>query len=166
MAAVAARFTSASHLWLGFSLGLAPVGAWIAVTERLDWPPLVLSLAVTLWVAGFDVIYSLQDEAFDRSHGLRSLPSTVGGRRALATARHFHLGAVVGFALFADLAGGGWLRILAVASAGLLLLWQHLIVAADDRRSVGAAFFAPNGFLPLLMCLLFLVAKYLDVSAP
>jgi 4-hydroxybenzoate polyprenyltransferase len=86
------RFTAGSHLWLGSALGLAPIAAWIAVTAEFAWPPLVLAAAVSLWVAGFDVIYSLQDEAFDRSRGLKSLPATLGARTALLLARLFHLG--------------------------------------------------------------------------
>ena len=82
----AKRVTAAAHLWLGVALGLAPIGAWIAETGELAPAPLVLAAAVTLWVAGFDIIYSLQDEAFDREHGLHSLPALVGGRTALAAA--------------------------------------------------------------------------------
>ena len=155
----AKRFTAAAHLWLGIALGLSPIGAWIAVTGRLDLPPLVLAGAVTLWVAGFDVIYSLQDEEFDREHDLRSLPETVGGRRALALARHLHLGALAGFAVFAAMAGGGWLRFTAVATAGTMVLWQHRLVKPGDLGAVDAAFFTANGALAIAMCLLFTAAK-------
>jgi 4-hydroxybenzoate polyprenyltransferase len=155
----AKRFTIAVHLWLGLALGIAPIGAWIAVAGRLAWPPVVLGAAVMLWVAGFDIIYSLQDESFDRSHGLRSLPAGLGGPRALWIARAFHASSLIGFAAFAVLAGGGLLRMTAVAAAGLLLLWQHRLVAPDDLRAVDAAFFNANGMLSLVMCLLFLFAK-------
>ena len=155
----AKRFTSASHLWLGLSLGIAPVGAWIAVTGTLDWPPVVLGAAVMMWVAGFDVIYSLQDESFDRNRGLRSIPASLGGSRALWMARFFHLAALLGFAGFASAAGGGWLRMTAVAAAGVLLLWQHRLVSSRDLRAIDAAFFTANGMLSLVMCFLFLFAK-------
>jgi 4-hydroxybenzoate polyprenyltransferase len=155
----AKRFTAAVHLWLGISLGLAPIGAWIAVTAHLEPPPLVLAAAVTLWVAGFDVIYSLQDERFDRQHDLRSLPAAVGGQRSLAIARLFHILSIVGFAAFAAMAGGGWLRATAVLIAGALLVWQHRLVAPDDLRAVDAAFFTANGALSIAMCLLFVAAK-------
>jgi 4-hydroxybenzoate polyprenyltransferase len=158
----AKRFTAASHLWLGSALGLAPIGAWIAVTGRLGWLPVVLAAAVTLWVAGFDVIYSLQDERFDRDQSLRSLPAVVGARRALQAARLLHIGAFVGFAAFAYLAGGGWIRLAAVAAAGALLGWQHRLVAPDDLRAVNAAFFTANGVLSVLMCLLFLAARFAE----
>ena len=122
----AKRFTAASHLWLGSALGIAPVGAWIAVTGRIGWQALVLAAAVALWVAGFDVIYSLQDEAFDRANALHSLPAKLGGKRALMLARLSHLSAYVGFTVFALAAGGGLLRLSAVVVAGLLLAWQAL----------------------------------------
>ena len=102
----AKRFTSAAHLWLGSALGIAPIGAWIAVTGTISVPAVILGAAVMLWVAGFDTIYSLQDESFDRLHGLRSLPARFGSRRALAVARGLHLLALVGFAAFAVAAGG------------------------------------------------------------
>lgn len=155
----AKRFTTGSHLWLGLALGIAPVGAWIAVTGSLTWPPVVLAAAVCLWVAGFDVIYSLQDDSFDREHGLRSLPARFGRGRALHLARLFHVLAFVGFAVFAVAAGGGFLRLAGVAAAGLLLAVQHRMVSPDDLGSVDAAFFTANGMLAVLMCVLFLFAK-------
>lgn len=155
----AKRFTAASHLWLGAALGIAPVGAWIAVTGAIAAPPLVLAAAVCLWVAGFDVIYSLQDEAFDRAHGLHSLPATLGGSRALQVARVFHGLAMLGFFAFAVIAGGGPYRLLAAAAAGLLLVRQHRLVSADDLRAVDAAFFATNGVLAVLMGALFVIAR-------
>jgi 4-hydroxybenzoate polyprenyltransferase len=155
----AKRFTSASHLWLGCALGIAPIGAWVAVTGSLDPPPLVLGAAVAFWVAGFDTIYSLQDEAFDRARGLRSLPSVMGAHRALWAARGFHLLAVVGFAVFAVAAGGGWIRLSAVAAAAVLMLWQHRLVRADDLSRVDAAFFSANGLLAVVMFVCFFAAK-------
>jgi 4-hydroxybenzoate polyprenyltransferase len=155
----AKRFTAAAHLWLGTSLGLAPLGAWIAATGSVAVPPLLLAAAVALWVAGFDIIYSLQDEAFDRARGLRSAPARLGGRGALVVARVLHSLALLGFAGFAELAGGGWLRLAAVAAAALLLLRQHRLVSVDDLSSVDAAFFTTNGVLSVVMCLLFLFAK-------
>ncbi len=155
----AKRFTAASHFWLGCGLGMAPVGAWIAVTGRIDWPPVVLAGAVCLWVAGFDIIYSLQDEDFDRKHGLFSLPARLGGRQALAVARGAHALAFLGFAAFATAAGGGVLRFAAVGTAGLLLAWQHRLIATDDLTKVDAAFFSANGMLAVGMGALFIVAR-------
>lgn len=158
----AKRFTASSHLWLGLALGIAPVGAWIAVTGRVEWPALALAVAVALWVAGFDVIYSLQDEVFDREHALHSLPARIGGRRALVVARFFHFLAFAGFLAFAMAAGGGTIRLLAVATAGLLLAWQHRLIRADDLDAVDAAFFSANGALATAMCVFFVVAKMMS----
>lgn len=155
----AKRFTSAAHLWLGFALGIAPIGAWIAVTGTIAIPAVVLGAAVMFWVAGFDTIYSLQDESFDRSHGLHSLPARFGPHGALAIARLWHLFALVGFAVFAVAAGGGWIRFAAAAAAALLMLWQHRLVHADDLSAVDAAFFTANGTLSVAMCSLFIIAK-------
>ena len=155
----AKRFTAMSHVWLGIALGLAPIGAWIAVTGRVEVAALVLAGAVALWVAGFDVIYSLQDEDFDRAHKLRSLPAILGGTRALLAARLFHTAAFVGFALFAAVSGGGWLRFGAVLLAGGLLFWQHRLVAPDRLDAVDAAFFTTNGILAVVMCILFVAAR-------
>lgn len=156
------RFTAASHLFLGFSLGIAPIGAWIAVVGGLSWPPLVLGAAVCFWVAGFDVIYSLQDEDFDRDRGLHSLPAKIGGQRALRAARCLHLLAFIGFFAFATAAGGGPIRIAAVAVAGLLLAWQHRLISAQDLENIDAAFFSSNGLLALVMCVLFVVARFVE----
>jgi len=155
----AKRWTAAAHLWLGFSLGIAPIGAWIAVTGAIAAPPLILGAAVMLWVAGFDTVYSLQDEAFDRSHGLHSIPVAFGPGSSLWIARFFHVLALVGFALFAVAAGGGWLRFAAVTAAALLMAWQHRLVRADDLSAVDAAFFTANGLLSVAMCALFVIAK-------
>ena len=155
----AKRVTSAAHLWLGFALGIAPIGAWIAVTGTIAIPAVVLGAAVMFWVAGFDTIYSLQDESFDRSHGLHSLPAQFGPHGALAIARLWHLFALVGFAVFAVAAGGGWIRFAAAAAAALLMLWQHRLVHADDLSAVDAAFFTANGTLSVAMCSLFIIAK-------
>lgn len=155
----AKRFTTWAHVWLGLSLGMAPAAAWLAVTGRLAPAPLVLGAAVSLWVAGFDIIYSLQDKAFDRAHGLFSAPARLGADRALWLARGGHLLALAGFAVFAAMAGGGVLRAAAVVAAAGLLVWQHRLVKPDDLSRVDAAFFTTNGILSVLMCVLFMLAK-------
>jgi len=156
---LAKRFTSAAHLWLGFALGIAPIGAWIAVTGSIAAPSVVLGAAVMFWVAGFDTIYSLQDEDFDRTHGLKSLPSKVGADRALWIARIFHLAALAGFSIFAVEAGGGWVRFAAIAAAACLMAWQHRLVRPGDLSRVDAAFFSANGLLAVVMCVCFIIAK-------
>jgi 4-hydroxybenzoate polyprenyltransferase len=158
----AKRFTAGSHLWLGIALGIAPIGAWIAATGKIEWPAAVLATAVTLWVSGFDIVYSLQDEAFDREHALHSIPARIGGRGALLLARLFHFLAFSGFLAFAVAAGGGPTRFVAVAAAGLLLAWQHRLIRADKLESVDMAFFTANGTLAMAMCVLFIVARLIS----
>lgn len=141
------RVTATSHLFLGLALALAPVGAWLAVTGSLAALPVLLGFAVLFWVAGFDVIYSLQDEAFDRSWGLRSIPVAVGKRGALVASTLFH--AVTLALLYAVFlaARGGWALGAGVVLAGLFLVRQHAIVAPGDLSRVDAAFFSANGWL-------------------
>jgi len=147
------RFTSLSHLVLGLSLAIAPVGAWIAVTGALALLPVVLALAVVFWVAGFDVLYSLQDETFDREQGLRSLPAQLGNRRALLLSALFHAAALaLLFGTFV-LARGGLLFGLGVVLAGAFLVRQHAIVRPGDLSRVDAAFFTANGWLSVIFFL-------------
>jgi 4-hydroxybenzoate polyprenyltransferase len=155
----AKRFTFGAHLWLGLALAIAPVGAWIAVTGSIALAPAILAVGVLFWVAGFDTIYSMQDEAFDRSRGLCSLPARFGGRVALRIARGFHVLATVAFAGFAWLAGGGSIRMAAVAIAAVLMAWQHRLVRHDDLSRVDAAFFTANGVLSVVVLALFVIAK-------
>ncbi len=162
----AKRFTAAAHLWLGFALGLAPAGAWVAAVGRIALAPIVLGAAVLFWVAGFDIIYSLQDEEFDRAQSLHSIPALMGKGRALLVARIFHVLALAGFGCFSVLVGGGGLRWAAVVAAGILLVWQHRIVQPDDLSRVNAAFFTANGVLSLLMGILFILAHALGMATP
>ena len=144
------RFTALSHLVLGLSLGIAPVGAWIAVTGEFALLPVVLSVAVVFWVAGFDVIYSLQDEAFDREQGLKSLPARVGNRRALLVSALFHAAALACLYGSFVLSGGGLLFGLGVVLSGAFLVRQHAIVEPGDLSRVDAAFFTANGWLSIV----------------
>jgi len=144
------RFTALSHLVLGLSLGIAPVGAWIAVTGEFAFLPVVISVAVVFWVAGFDVIYSLQDEAFDREQGLKSLPARVGNRRALLVSALFHAAALACLYGSFVLSGGGLLFGLGVILAGAFLVRQHAIVKPGDLSRVDAAFFTANGWLSIV----------------
>ncbi len=150
----AKRVTSAAHLVLGLALAIAPVGAWVAVTGSFALPPVLLGLAVVFWVAGFDVIYSLQDEEFDRAEGLRSIPARFGAVRALQVARIFH-GAtlVLLYAVFLAV-HGGWLFGAAVVVAGGFLVRQHRLVSPGDLSRVNAAFFTANGWLSVAVLVL------------
>ncbi len=151
------RFTSLSHLWLGTGLGMAPLGAWLAVRGTFAVAPVVLAIAVTAWVAGFDVLYALQDEGFDRREGLRSLPVALGAPRAIAVARALHFAAALGFAAFASLVRGGWGLWLGVGAAAILLVWQHSLVGPGRLERLDTAFFTANGALSILMFALYLL---------
>jgi 4-hydroxybenzoate polyprenyltransferase len=141
------RFTSLSHLVLGLSLAIAPVGAWIAVTGHLALVPVALGLAVLFWVAGFDVIYSLQDEEFDRRLGLKSLAARFGARKALLLSTLFHAATLALFYAVFVLSGGGTLFGAGVVLAGAFLVRQHAVVAPGDLSRVDSAFFTANGWL-------------------
>ncbi len=155
------RFTSLSHLVLGLALGIAPVGAWIAVTGRLDFAPMVLSAAVMFWTAGFDVIYALQDLEFDREHGLFSIPKALGPARALQMSRVFHLATVGLLAWFGVVIGLGTTYWIGIAFVGVLLAYEQSLVKPDDFSKVNVAFFNTNG----LVSIGFLGFTILDIIA-
>jgi len=143
------RFTNFSHLFLGLSLGVSPAAAWIAVTGHLDLRMLILCAAVTLWVAGFDVLYACQDVAFDRSAGLFSIPKRFGIATSLWIARVMHVGVI---ALLAWLAASfalpwpAWIGIVVVAA---LLAYEHSLVKPNDLSKLDAAFFTLNGYISI-----------------
>jgi 4-hydroxybenzoate polyprenyltransferase len=145
------RFTAFSHLVLGLCLALAPIGAWIAVTGSIARLPILLGLAVLFWTAGFDVIYALQDEAFDRRAGLKSIPARFGARGALLLSSLFHAIMVALLVAVWRLSGGGWLFLAGVAATVLALVYQHAIVKPSDLSRVDAAFFTANGFVSVVL---------------
>lgn len=139
------RFTRYSHIVLGLALALAPGGVWYALTAEVALLPLALMLAVLLWVAGFDIIYSCQDVEFDRSAGLHSLPAKLGVARALLLSRVFHLIAIACLAAFGWMAGLGTAYYIGLVVFGSVLLYQHRLVSPRDLSRVDAAFFTVNG---------------------
>jgi 4-hydroxybenzoate polyprenyltransferase len=141
------RFTSGSHLVLGLSLGLAPIGGWLAVRGDLGLPVLVLAGAVLFWVAGFDILYALQDEEFDRQAGLFSLPARVGSIWARRLAALCHLAAALGFAATGWLAGLGYIYAGAVAASSLILLVQHVLLSFREPLRLPPVFFSLNGLV-------------------
>ena len=144
------RFTSFSHLILGFCLGIAPAAAWIAVRGRLDPPILLLTAAVTLWTAGFDIIYSCQDYDFDRHERLHSLPARIGIGPALRVSRLLHV-AMVGLLLWLSAALAlGPISIAGIAAVAALLAYEHSLVKPHDLSRVNAAFFTVNGCVSVL----------------
>ena len=144
------RFTVLSHAVLGLSLGLAPLGAWLAVRGDLEGDlavPLLLAAAVLAWVAGFDLIYSCQDTAFDREAGLRSVPARFGVRAALLLSRALHAVTVLLLVAVWSRAGLSWVYLTAIAVAAGLLVWEHRLVAPGDLSRVNMAFFTLNGWV-------------------
>jgi 4-hydroxybenzoate polyprenyltransferase len=147
------RFTSLSHLVLGLALGIAPIGAAVAIEGVFNLRILPLTASVMLWTAGFDILYSMQDLEFDRAKGLFSLPSRLGGERAFLLARVFHVLALCGFVAFGLLFGLGAIYWVGIAAAAGLLLWQHSIVSPSDISRIDAAFFTANGILAAVVFL-------------
>ena len=147
------RFTLFAHLVLGFCLGMAPAAAWIAVRGSLDPRVLWLTLAVTLWTAGFDIIYACQDYAFDVHSGLFSIPQRFGIARALWISRVLHLGMLVSLLLLVHAFALGGLALAGVTAVAGLLVWEHRLVKADDLSRVDAAFFTMNGYVSVIFFL-------------
>jgi len=150
------RFTALSHMWLGLSLAIAPVGGYLAIAGHWStpwWVLVVLAVGVVLWVAGFDTIYALQDEAFDLEHGLRSAPAAMGAPAAIRVARAMHLVAIVAFASFGLAAGYGPVLLGAILVAALLLAWEHRLVRPGDYSRLDAAFFTANGIIAAVIML-------------
>jgi 4-hydroxybenzoate polyprenyltransferase len=144
------RFTALCHLVLGLALSLAPTGAYLSMTGYFSPEPIILSLAVLFWVAGFDIIYALQDESFDKEHGLKSIPVALGTKDALGVSRFFHLlTASLLIALGILIEGGLYYKIGEVIFIGLLI-YQHTLVKPNDLRKVNMAFFTTNGIASIV----------------
>ncbi|MEK0314126.1 UbiA-like polyprenyltransferase [Cohnella sp. 56] len=141
------RFTWACHLVLGLTLGLAPLGGWVAVTGTITWPAVILFLSVALWSAGFDIIYACQDVEFDRKEGLCSIPARFGIARALLAARLMHVVTLGGFILLLALTDLSWWYLAGTIVAAVLLYYEHQLVKPDDLSKLNAAFFTMNGVL-------------------
>jgi 4-hydroxybenzoate polyprenyltransferase len=152
-----------SHLVLGWCLSIAPTGAWIAVRGSLDSPvPLLLSLVVLLWTAGFDILYACQDCDFDRRENLRSVPARFGVARSLWIARLLHAGAFAALVALYWFAHPGQLALVGVFITGTLLVYQHTLVRADDLSRLNAAFFTTNAFVSVILFLSFGAALLLQ----
>ncbi|MGD2136478.1 MAG: UbiA-like polyprenyltransferase, partial [Gemmatimonadales bacterium] len=150
----AKRFTHWSHVWLGASLAIAPVGGYLAVTGAWPspwWTLLPAALAVLTWVAGFDVFYALQDEAFDREHGLKSAVVLLGRRRAILGARLLHGVTLAGLVVFGAATPFGALYYAGVAAAAVILAYEHRLVRPDDLSRLDAAFFTMNGIMSIVV---------------
>jgi 4-hydroxybenzoate polyprenyltransferase len=144
------RFTSFSHLVLGFALGVAPAAAWIAIAGSLDPRILWLTAAVTFWTGGFDIIYSCQDYEFDTETGLFSVPRALGIGPALIAARLLHLAMIASLLMLVWQLQLGALALAGVAAVCALLIYEHTLVKATDLSRVNAAFFTMNGWVSVL----------------
>jgi len=141
------RFTHYAHVVLGICLGIAPIGAWIALRGDLGWPVISLGIAVLFWVAGFDIFYALQDYDYDVKKGLHSVPSRLGKEKAISLVRIFH-GIMLLFLLLVMIGSGlGWIYVAGVVVVALLLVYEHLLVKPDDLSRLDAAFFNMNGYI-------------------
>jgi len=150
------RWTLLSHLILGWCLAIAPTGAWIAVRGTIDSPiPLLLSLVVMLWTAGFDVLYACQDYDFDRREGLYSIPASFGIARSLWIARTLHAGAFAALVALYFITNLGILALIGLVATGALLIYQHTLVRANDLSRLNAAFFTTNAFVSVILLLTF-----------
>lgn len=154
------RFTSLCHLFLGATIGLAPVGAWVAVTGALAWEPFLLMGTVALWIGGFDVIYACLDIDFDRAEGLHSLPASLGAGPALALTRVMHALAVVLLAAAGLASGLGMVYYAGVAVVAALLAYENAIVSARDLSRIDTAFMTMNGVISVVY-IVFLTADLL-----
>lgn len=148
------RFTALCHLVLGLGLSLAPIGAWLAVTGRFEVLPVLFSVAVLFWVAGFDIIYALQDEEFDRQNGLFSIPVWLGKRSALRLSEALHLIPVLSLVAAGMLGPFGIIYWAGVTVFSGLLIYQHLLVKPDDLSRVNMAFFTTNGVASVVFAIL------------
>jgi len=150
------RWTMLSHLVLGWCLAIAPTGAWVAVRGAIDSPvPLLLSLLVMLWTAGFDVLYACQDHDFDRREGLYSIPARFGIAISLWISRLLHGGAFAALIALYFITHLGWLAAAGVFATGVLLTYQHTLVRADDLSRLNAAFFTTNAFVSIILLVTF-----------
>lgn len=145
------RFSYLCHFVLGLVLGMAPLGGWIAVTGEFSWVPVLLTLAVTGWVAGFDILYALQDVEFDRSNGLHSVPVRFGVQQALRISTWSHVAAVLFLALFAVAAQLGVLYAAGVLVTAILLKIEHVLIGDGDLSRLNTAFFTINGWVGILL---------------
>ena len=155
------RFTPLCHLILGLGLSLAPLGAYLAVTGVFHWLPILFSLAVLFWVSGFDIIYALQDEEFDKANRLYSIPAWLGKARALLVSEVLHLlsaGAVTAAGKFG---GFGWLYWIGVLVFMGMLVYQHSIVKPTDLRRVNLAFMTANGIASVVFAIFVLADLFL-----
>jgi 4-hydroxybenzoate polyprenyltransferase len=155
------RFTFLCHLVLGVGLSLAPIGAYLAVTGVFDLLPILFSIAVIFWVSGFDIIYALQDEAFDKENNLYSIPSFVGKAKALRISELFHVVSAAAVICAGFYGHFGWLYWIGIAVFCGMLIYQHSVVKPNDLRRVNLAFMTANGIASVVFAVFVLLDLFL-----
>jgi 4-hydroxybenzoate polyprenyltransferase len=158
---LAKRYTTYTQLFLGLAMAVAPVGGWLAAGGRGGWEPWLLGLAIGMWVGGFDVLYACQDLAFDRAHGLRSIPVRFGVGRALVISRSMHAIAVMALAALAAIVPLGRIYLAGVAAVAVLLVYEQSLVSERDLSQVKRAFDL-NGYVGILYFLTTALAVYVS----
>lgn len=156
---LAKRYTSYTQLFLGLAMAVAPVGGWLAAGGRAGWEPWLLGLAIGTWVGGFDVLYACQDLAFDRAHGLRSIPVRFGIARSLTISRLMHVITIICLAALGPLAELGWVYAAGVAGVAMLLIYEQSLVTEHDLSQVKRAFDL-NGYVGILYLVFTAAAIY------
>ncbi len=151
------RFTPLCHLVLGLGLSLSPIGAFIAVTGHFALVPVLFSLSVLFWVSGFDIIYALQDESFDKENNLRSVPSWLGANRALHVSEFLHFLSAVSVIEAGIIGTFSWLYWIGVVLFIFFLIYQHILVKPKDLSKVNKAFFSANGIASVVFCVFVLL---------
>ncbi|MGJ9382046.1 4-hydroxybenzoate octaprenyltransferase [Salipaludibacillus neizhouensis] len=145
------RFTWLCHVFLGFTIGIAPLGGWVGATGTLTWEAFVLFLAVAFWTAGFDVIYATQDADYDKKVNLHSIPSFFGITKALLIARGFHIVSLASMLILFFIAPLGWIYLAGVIIVGSIMVYEHMLVSPEDLSKVNVAFFKMNGIISVVM---------------
>ena len=147
------RFTSLCHLVLGLGLSLAPIGAYLAVAGHFSLLPILFSLSVIFWVAGFDIIYSLQDEEFDKSQKLYSMPAWLGKTKALRVSEILHFLSTLAVIAAGFYGNFGWLYWVGILIFAGMLIYQHSIIKANDLKKVNLAFMTANGIASVVFAI-------------
>lgn len=158
------RFTALCHLVLGLGLSLAPIGAYIAVTGYFNIVPICYSFAVLFWVSGFDVIYALQDEDFDRQQKLHSIPAALGIKNALRLSVLLHILSAICVILPLFFTTFGWVYFMGIVFFCAMLIYQHLLVKPNDISKVDRAFATTNGYASVVFAICFLVDAYVRIK--
>jgi 4-hydroxybenzoate polyprenyltransferase len=155
------RFTKYCHLYLGFAISLAPIGAWVAITGTISWSIVLLSLGLMTYIAGFDILYSCQDIGFDKEEGLFSLPATIGPQKAMLTSSILHVLTFVFLLLMHLTFDMHWIFLVFLGIIGILLIVEHKLIQPDNLEHINIAFFHMNSIISVTLFLGVLIQSFL-----